>query len=125
MAIDLQVRLLTRPGTLALAADALGRAGINIDGALGLEVAGEGMLHLLVDDAELARRTLLSADIEIAAERAVAVIAVDNRPGAAAALLRRVASAGVNVDLLYTTLDGRLVLGSDNPRRLRDALSQG
>lgn len=123
MAVDLQVRLLTRPGTLALAADALGRAGVNIDGALGLEVAGEGVLHVLVADAERARRALLSADIEIVAERAVTVVAVENRPGSGAALLRRVAEAGVNVNLLYTTLDGRLVLGGDDPHRLREALA--
>ena len=124
MAIDLGVRLPTRPGSLVRVAEALGRAGINIDGACGLEAGGEGLLHVLVENGELARRTLLNAGIEITSESQVVVLELENRPGTGAAVLRRVADAGVNVDLLYTTLDGRLVLGSDDPARLRRALAE-
>jgi hypothetical protein len=124
MAIDLGVRLPTRPGSLVRVAEALGRAGINIDGACGLEAGGEGLLHVLVENGELARRTLLNAGIEITSESQVVVLELENRPGTGAAVLRRVADAGVNVDLLYTTLDGRLVLGSDDPARLRTALAE-
>jgi hypothetical protein len=124
MAIDLGVRLPTRPGSLVLVAEALGRAGINIDGACGLEAGGEGVLHVLVVNGELARRTLLNAGIEITSESQVVVLELENRPGTGGAILRRVADAGVNVDLLYTTLDGRLVLGSDDPARLRRALAE-
>jgi len=123
MPTDLALRLPTRPGTLVAVAEALARAGVNIDGACGLETGGEGILHVLVADAELARRTLLNAGIEIWAEQPVAVLQLENQPGSGAAVLRRVADAGVNVDLLYTTLDGRLVLGSDQPGRLRAALA--
>ncbi len=122
MATDFALCLPTRPGTLLRVAEALGRAGVNIDGACGFE-SGEGaVLHVVVSDAELARRTLLNADVEICGEQAVAVLTVENRPGSAAALLRHVADAGISLNLLYTTLDGRVVLGSDEPARLRDAL---
>ena len=47
---------------------------------------------------------------------------VENRPGAGAALLRRVTDAGVSLDLMYTTLDGRLVLGSEDLAGLRAAI---
>ncbi|HEY5629142.1 MAG TPA: hypothetical protein VIR16_06495 [Candidatus Limnocylindrales bacterium] len=123
MAIDLQVRVPNRPGTLLQVADALGRGGVNIEGACGYEVGEEGLLHVLVVDAERGRRTLLNAGVEIEAERQVVVVDVQNRPGGGAALLRLVADAGVNIDLLYTTLDGRLVLGSDEHARLRTALA--
>ena len=123
MAVDFALCLPTRPGTLLRVAEALGRAGINIDGACGLETAGEGILHVVVSDAELARRTLLNADVEICGEQTVSVLSLENRPGSAAAVLRRVADAGVSVNLLYTTIDGRLVLGSDESARLRDALA--
>lgn len=123
MATDLALCLPSRPGTLLRVAEALGHAGVNIDGACGLETAGEGILHVVVSDAELARRTLLNAGVEICAEQTVTVLALENRPGSAAAVLRRVADAGVSVNLLYTTVDGRLVLGSDEPGRLRDALA--
>jgi hypothetical protein len=123
MAIDLQVRVPNSPGTLLQVADALGRGGVNIEGASGHEAGDAGLLHILVLDAERGRRTLLNAGVEIEAERAVVVVEVENRPGGAAAVLRLVANAGVNIDLLYTTLDGRLVLGSDDPALLRTALA--
>lgn len=123
MAIDLAVRVPNRPGTLLQVAEVLGRAGVNIEAACGYQTGEAGLLHLLVLDAERGRRTLLNAGVEIDAERQVVVVEVQNRPGGAAAVLRLVAAAGVNVDLMYTTLDGRLVLGGDEPVRLRDALA--
>jgi hypothetical protein len=111
MSTDLTVGLINRPGTLADASDALGRAGINIEGACGFVCDGQGVYHVLVEDAEHARRALIDAGFEIQDERQVVVAAVENRPGGAAALLRQVAEAGVNVDLLYLAANGRLVLG--------------
>ncbi len=123
MATDFALCLPTRPGTLVQVAEALGHAGINIDGACGVESGDAAVLHVIVSDAELARRTLLNAGVEICGETSVSILDVENRPGSAASVLRRVADAGVNLELLYTTLDGRLVLGSDEPARLRDALA--
>jgi|SRR5215203_5855106 len=115
MAIDLTVGLVNQPGTLLRASEALGRAGVNIDGACGFVCDGQGVYHILVDDPQQARRALIDAGLEIQAEQAVVVTAVDNLPGGAAAVLRRVAAARANIDLLYLTLDGRLVLGGDAP----------
>jgi hypothetical protein len=115
MSIDLTISLVNQPGTLAQATDALGRAGVNIEGACGFVAEGRGVYHVLVVDAERARRALIDAGFEILDERRPAITPVENRPGAAAALLRRIADAGVNVTLLYTAVDGRLVLlGEDN-----------
>lgn len=125
MPIDLRVCCPNRPGTLLQATEALGHAGVNIDGACGYEAGETGILHVLVADAELARRTLLNAGIEIEAEQQVLVVEVENRPGAGAALFRRIADAGVALDLIYTTLDGRVVLGSRELAKLRAALAPG
>jgi len=122
MATDLTVGLINRPGTLAQVSDALGRAGINIEGACGFVCEGIGVFHVLVQDAERARRALIDSGFEIQDERQVAVAPVENRPGAAAALLSRIADAGVNVDLLYMTADGRLVLSGDDVRGIQSAL---
>lgn len=122
MTTDLTIGLVDQPGTLAQASDALGRAGVNIDGACGLVIDGRGVYHVLVADAERARRALIDAGFEIQAERPVAVLPVDNRPGEAARLLRRIADAGVNLELLYTTLDGQVVLGGADPGAIRRAL---
>ena len=122
MTTDLTIGLVDRPGTLAQASDALGRAGVNIEGACGFAADGRGVYHVLVADAERARRALIDAGFEIQAERPVAVLPVDNRPGEAARLLRRIADAGVNLELLYTTLDGQIVLGGADPGAIRRAL---
>jgi hypothetical protein len=122
MPIDLTVGLFDQPGTLAKASDALGRAGINIDGASGFVCEGQGVYHVLVEDAERARRALIDSGFTIEDERRVVMTPVENRPGAAAALLRRIADAELNVDLLYTTLDGRLVLSGPDVEGIRRAL---
>jgi hypothetical protein len=122
MATDLIVGLVNRPGTLLQATDALARAGINVDGACGYVSEGRGVYHLLVEEAERARRALLDAGFVIEAERQVVLTPVENRPGSAAAVLRRVAEAGANIDLLYLAADGRLVLGGENVSAIRRAL---
>jgi hypothetical protein len=122
MNTDLTIGLAHRPGTLAAACDALGHAGVNIEAASGHVIDGRPELHILVADASLATRALIDAGFEIRAQRQVLALPVENRAGAAARLLRRIADAEVSVDLVYTTLDGRLVLGSDDLGRLRAAI---
>jgi hypothetical protein len=122
MRTDLTIGLLDRPGTLARASDALGRAGVNIEGACGYVCDGQGTYHVLVTDVERARFALIDSGFEIIAERPVVVTAVEDRPGAAAAVLRRIADAGINVDLFYLTVDGRLVLGGADERAIEQAL---
>jgi hypothetical protein len=122
VAIDLTVSLVNQPGTLLRASDALARAGINIDGACGYICESRGEFHVLVEEAERARRALLDAGLEIRAERQVVATPIENRPGSAAAILRRVAEAGANIDLLYATADGRLVVGGNDLAAIRQAL---
>ena len=122
MATDLTVSLVNQPGTLLSASDALARAGINIEGACGYVCEGRGVYHVLVEETERARRALIDAGFEIQAERSVLIAPIENQPGSVAAVLRRVAEAGANVDLLYVAADGRLVLGGDDLHALRYAL---
>lgn len=121
--VSLTITLANRPGTLAAASDALGRSGINIDGACGVVCGGVGEYHVLVQDPELATRALIDAGFDIVAKRKVVVTTVEDRPGAAGALLRRIADAGVNVDLLYLTVDGRLVVGGEDAAVIERALA--
>jgi hypothetical protein len=122
MATDLTISLIDQPGALATASDALGRAGVNIDGACGYVCGGDGVYHVLVQDLERARRALLNGGFILEDERRVVVVPVANEPGAGAALLRRVADAGLNLSLLYMTLDGELVLGGDDIGAIERAL---
>jgi hypothetical protein len=119
MTIDLTIELAHQPGTLATACDVLAHAGINIEGGFGAVVDGRPKLHVLVADAERATRALIDGGFDILAQRPVVSVPIENRLGAAATLLRRITDAGVSVDLVYTALDGRIVLGSDDMAGLR------
>jgi hypothetical protein len=119
---ELTVILVDRPGTLADAGEALGRAGINVDGVCGFPAGGEGILHVLVEDAATAREALSAAGLEVRDERDVAVTAVEDQPGAGGRLLRGIADAGVNINLIYLTTDGRLVLGGEDVAAIERAL---
>lgn len=121
MPTDLTVILEDRPGTLAEMGEALGQAGVNIDAASGFPCEGVGVLHILVEDAAAARRALEGAGIEVRGERDVMVLDLEDRPGTLGAATRRMANAGVNIDLIYA-FGGKVVLGVDELDKARAAL---
>jgi hypothetical protein len=122
MAKDLTVMLEDRPGSLAGACEALGRAGINIDGSCAYRADGGDHLHVLVEDAAGARQALEGAGYQVVGERDVLVTDVEDRPGASAEIMRRIGDAGVNVDLFYMATKTRHVIGADDLDRARSAL---
>jgi len=122
MAKDLTVILENRPGTLADVGEALGKAGINIDGLCGFPCEGKGILHILVEDAAAARRALEEKGLEVRDEREVLVLEVEDRPGGGGKVTRRIANAGVNIDLVYRTTKTRLVIGADDLDKARAAV---
>jgi hypothetical protein len=111
-----------RPGSLARMSEVLGDAGINIEGMCGVPIGGSGLVHLLVQDAAAARAALDGAGIETASQKDVEVMDIVDEPGELSRHLRRIASMGVNVDLVYLATNTRLVLGSDDMAGLRSAL---
>jgi hypothetical protein len=122
MATDLTVFFEDRPGTLAEMGEALGRAGVNIEGGCGFPCEGEAEFHLLVQDAVAAKRVLHDAGIEVHVERQVLEVEVEDRPGALGEVARRLADAGVNIDLLYLNGKGQVVLGVDDLDKARQVL---
>lgn len=122
MATDLTVILRNVPGTIADAGEAAGRAGVNIDGVGGFECGGEGVMHVLVEDADAARQALEGAGLEVRSEREVIVVDIADRPGEMGRTLRRLSDASVNVDLIYLATNTRLVIGPDDLDAARAAL---
>lgn len=122
MAQDLTVMLVNQPGTLAHLGEVLGNAGINIEGVVGMASGDSGEVHILVADAGMARETLSNAGVECGGERDVEVVSVVDQPGEMGRHMRRIADAGVNVDLIYLATGTRLVLGSSDMEGLRRAL---
>jgi hypothetical protein len=121
MAKDLAVELEDRPGTLADLGETLGNAGINIDGACGFPVGGRATIHILVEDAGAARTAIEGAGVSVVDERDVLLLDVTDKPGELGAIARRMADAGVNIDLVYLSARGQLVLGVDNLEKARSA----
>jgi hypothetical protein len=119
---DLTILLEDRPGTMADVGEALGKAGVNIEGLCGFPCEGKGLGHVLVEDASAARHALEVTGIEVRRERPVLVLEIEDRPGALGEVSRRIADAGVNIDLVYLATSTRLVLGVDDVDKARDAV---
>ena len=122
MPTDLTVRLVDEPGAMAGACEALGAAGINIEGCCAYPAGDAGQLHLLVEDAAAARHALGSAGYEVVQDRQVVVHELEDVPGSAGAALRRIADAGANLQLVYLATATRLVVGVDDLDAARSAL---
>lgn len=120
VATDLAVTLPeNRPGMLAKAVNALGAAGINLEGHAEME----GVVHVLTTDLGATRQALESAGFTVVKEQQVVLVAVEDRPGSAAGIFHRIADAKVNIRFSYLATRNRLVIGADDLEELRAALS--
>jgi hypothetical protein len=125
MAYDLMVILDDSPGELARLGEVAGAAGVNLEGSAAFTGDGKGVVHVLVSEnrVEALRDALDAAAMPVADEREVLVVSVADEPGAMGEVTRRLAEAGVNIDLAYTTFGGvRLVFGTDDLRVARAVL---
>lgn len=122
MTTDLTVILEDRPGTLADMGETLGKAGVNIDGGCGFACEGKGVIHILVEDASPARQALDEANIEVTDECQVLLVDMEDQPGELGKIARRIADAGVNIDVLYLSASNQLVLGVDDLDKARAAI---
>jgi hypothetical protein len=111
---DLTIVLDNRPGALADMGEALGRAGVSVEGGGAWVVQGEGVAHFLVEDGALARRVLEAAGIRVLAVRDVLVQRLkQDVPGQLGMLARRMGDAGVNIEVLYSDHDHQLIVVVD------------
>jgi hypothetical protein len=124
MAVDLVIDIENTPGALAEVAAAISDAGVNVAAATCLGPGDRAELHILVPHAEAVRHALAISHVAVTREREVEVVEVEDRPGVLADLARKVARAGVNLDLVYIATRNRVVFGSDDLPGLRAALGQ-
>lgn len=120
--IQLDVDVPDRPGELAKLAAILGRAKINID-AIGAESAGgRSYMSLIVNQPMQAREALVKEGYGCST-RTVLVVSLEDRPGALAALARKLGDAGVDVvsAIHLGSVGGhaQLALGVDNLEKAR------
>jgi hypothetical protein len=125
MAFDLTIDIENTPGALADVAAAISDAGVNIAAATCVGPGNRAELHILVPHAEAARHLLAISHVAVTREREVVVVDVEDRPGVLADLARRIAQAGVNLDLVYVATRNRVVFGATDLGALRAALARG
>jgi len=122
MAVDLVIDVENTPGALARVATAISDAGVNIAAATCVGPGERAELHILVPHAEAVKHALAISHVAVTRERQVVVVDVEDRPGVLADLTRKIAAAGVNLDLVYVATQNRIVFGADDLRGLRAAL---
>ncbi len=91
-----------RPGELARIAKVLGDAKVNILSCLTTSSGEEGATHLVVDNANRAKKTLDAADLAYT-EADVLQIELPNTPEALGKFAGKLADKGVNITLGYQT----------------------
>ena len=106
-------------------AAAISDAGVNIAAATCVGPGERAELHILVPHAEAVKHALAISHVAVTREREVVVVQVEDRPGILADLTRKIAKAGVNLDLVYVATQNRIVFGSEDLEGLRIVLGQG
>ena len=112
---DVAIRLENKPGEMARMGEALGNAGVSVEGGGGWVVDGKGYMHFLFDDGIVAGKTLEEAGIEVLGVREVLVQKLrQDVPGQLGKIARRMADAGVNIEVIYSDHANQLILVVDD-----------
>ena len=122
MAVDLVIDIENTPGALAQVAAAISDAGVNIAAATCIGPGERAELHILVPHPGAVKHLLGISHLAVSREREVVVVDVADRPGVLADLTRRIARAGVDLDLVYVATRNRVVFGAADVAALRAAL---
>ena len=113
MAVEFKVTLQDTPGTLARLGRILGDARVNIEAIQGASREGEGFIQFVPNDPDKAARTLDAAGIAYSKREALVVRVLDE-PGMLGDVALVMSKAGINIDSVYVTTQGYIVLGVDD-----------
>ena len=128
MAKDLLVSLPDKSGEGARLGEALGNAGVNIEGMCAVTHEGRGIVHVLVDDVAGARAALEGAGIKVEGETDVIVGELPSEgvdsPGTMGRMMRSIADAGINVSFAYLATKDRVVTATSDNDKVRELMAQ-
>ena len=121
------IQLQNDPGGLARVTEALGERGINITAIAGTTSGSQGAVALMTNDEPGTKSALEGAGLDVR-EIDVIGITLPHQPGTLAGAARRLANAGINVELLLPTgLEGSQVsvaIGVADVEAARNALGE-
>ena len=122
---DLAIALEDRPGALAELGDTLGKLNISIEGGGVFTWDGDAIGHFLFDDAAGARRALEAAGIQVVGVNEVLIQRLrQDEPGQLGKIARRMAEAGVNIEVMYSDHHNQLILVVDDMEKGRHVSEQ-
>jgi hypothetical protein len=113
MAVEFKLTLQDTPGTLARLSTILGDARVNIEAIHGESREGKGFIRFVPNDPDKAARTLDAAGMAYRT-REVLVVRVLDEPGMLGDVALVMSKAGINIDSVYVTTRGHIVLGVDD-----------
>jgi predicted amino acid-binding ACT domain protein len=126
MATDLTITVEDSPGGLASVGEALGAAGINIEGLLGIGMEGRGIIHVCVQDGMGARKALEDAGLKVEGESEAILgdpVAGADKAGTMGPMARGIADAGVNVRAVYLATNSRVVMVTDDNAKVMQMMA--
>jgi hypothetical protein len=91
-----------KPGEAARVLTALSRAGVNLLAFSGFPRGRRAQLDFIPEDVQLFRKALSTAKLEVQSKKTGFLVQGDDRPGAVAEVLQKLADADINV----TAVDG-------------------
>jgi hypothetical protein len=125
---DVTIRLENRPGAMAEMGEALGAAGVSVEGGGGWVAEGpqdNATMHFLFEDGNAARTALEAAGIVVLEVREVLTQRLrQDQPGQLGKIARRMADAGVNIEVVYSDHDNQLILVVDDFEKGRSVSEQ-
>ena len=113
MAIEFQVTLEDKPGELARLGAALGDADVNIEAIHGFSLAGRGIVQFVPNQPSQAAGALEARGITFT-EREVLVVKILDESGMLGDVALVMSEAGINIDSVYVTTAGHVVMGVDD-----------
>jgi hypothetical protein len=123
---ELRVTMADQPGSLAKLAEALGKAGVNIEAISAATAGGSGDIRILVADTAAARKALEGAGVKVAGEREMTFVDLEDKPGSLAGTAKKLADQSINIDAVYvvsgTGGKKQLAIGTSDTAKARSAV---
>ncbi len=113
MPTEFQVSLEDKPGSLAWLGSVIGDADVNFEAIEGRSGRGVSVVHFIASDTEAAAAALEESGIPYS-KREVIVVNVLDQPGTLGDVALVMSEAGINIDCVYVTIRGDVVLGVDD-----------
>jgi len=113
MATEFTVQIQDRPGELAKLTEALRKGGVNVLALHATPCPDQGMVQFVTNNPDATVEALKTVNIAYNV-REVLLLPLKEEPEALVRLATAIAEEGININALYVTNQGQVVLDTDN-----------